>query len=113
MTVDSGYSNRFTLCRGCTLYPPHSIHPPCVSTDHHTSVCGSRIIDLSFPLVCPSTGESTPCVLHGLSVWQVMLLLDPSLHRSRRAPRFLPTLSLANFPLTSRAIGFVESRIHV
>src|SRR3954462_10911256 len=57
MTVDSGYSNRFTLCRGCTLNPPHSIHPSCVPTDRHTSVCGSRIIDHSFPLAYPSTGD--------------------------------------------------------
>src|SRR3954469_23130917 len=64
----------------------------------------------SLPFVCPSTGESTPCVLHGLPVCQVMLLLDPSLHRSRRAPRFLPTLSLANF--THRLRGLSDSWNH-
>src|SRR3954469_10649358 len=57
MTVDFGYSNSFTLCRGCTLYPPHSIHPPCVPTDRHTSVCGSRIIDHSLPLAYHSIGD--------------------------------------------------------
>src|SRR3954469_8903430 len=57
MTMDSGYSNSFSLCRGCTLYPPHSIHPLCVPTDRHTSVCGSQIIDHSLPLAYPSTGD--------------------------------------------------------
>src|SRR3954464_11952113 len=52
----------FLLSQDFKLFPQHSKHPPCVPTDLHTSVCGSRIIGHSLPLVCPSTGESTPCI---------------------------------------------------
>ena len=43
-----GYSNIFTLCRGCTLSPQDPIHPPGSSLDRHTKVCEVRIIDRSF-----------------------------------------------------------------
>jgi hypothetical protein len=50
-----GYSNRFTLCRGCTLYPHHPINPLGYITDRHTQVCGVRIIDQSLPSIHLST----------------------------------------------------------
>ena len=94
----------FTLQRLYTL--PTTFDTSAVSpTVRHTSVCDVRIINHTYPLVYPSIGESTPCVLHGLSACQVMLLLDPCLHRSRRAPRFPQTPSLANFITRLRGLS--------
>src|ERR1041385_4925021 len=107
MSVDSGYSNNFQSAE--VVHFTHNIRyirresPRFVIPQYAVF----RIIDCSLPLVYPSTCESTPCVLHGLSACQVMLLLDPSLHHSRRAPRFPLTPSLANF--TTRLRGLSNS----
>ena len=39
-----GYSNRFTLCRGCTLVPQHLISSVGISPNHRNTVRGSSTI---------------------------------------------------------------------
>ena len=51
-----GYSNSFTLCRGGTLSPQHSIHPS--GTKPRIIILSMRIIHQNLSLTYPSTSTS-------------------------------------------------------
>ena len=54
-----GYSNSFTLYRGCTLLSPQDLkYPPVFPPDRHTEVCRGRIISRDPTSTFTSTGLS-------------------------------------------------------
>jgi hypothetical protein len=92
-----GYSNRFTLCIGCTLHPQNLINLPGSTTGCHTQVYGVRIIKESFPSTYLSTGAypveltfpANPGSLPLLSVAPLPRRDNPSVFRPDKSRRIL------------------------
>ena len=92
-----GYSNRFTLCRGCTLVPQHLIPSVGISPNHRITVRGSSTITFHLltlvwaPLPMSLASQWRPTVNLGTS--QGLALQFTSIHiisQQRTQPRHNP-----------------------
>ncbi len=92
-----GYSNRFTLCRGCTLVPQHLISSVGITPNHRNSVRGSSTITFHLqtlvwaPLPMSLASQWKPTV--NLGTAQGLAVQFTSIHiisQQRRQPRHNP-----------------------
>ena len=92
-----GYSNRFTLCRGCTLVPQHLISSVGISPSHRNTVRGSSTLTFHLhilvwaPLPMSLASQWKPTVNLGTAQGlAVQFHLNSHLSQQRRQPQRNP-----------------------